>query len=123
MVEQLLLPFQFFCNGLFVISFSEKVLRLYGDLPGTLHLVEIQRGGGGGSLGVPQEGSTASPPCLPPLGLSLAGNRDLGTMSVFVVGLQPMGLAAADGRIRIGDELLEVGPMKSLEFRSRCVLL
>ena len=43
------------------------------------------------------------------LGLSLAGNRDLGTMSVFVVGIQPDSPVANDGRIRVGDELLEVG--------------
>lgn len=29
-------------------------------------------------------------------------------MSIFVVGIKPEGPAAADGRMRIGDELLEV---------------
>jgi len=70
--------------------FTDKVLRMYGDLPGDLHLVELDRASCSG------------------LGLCLAGNRDLGTMSVFVVGFQPGGTAALDGRIRIGDELLEV---------------
>lgn len=70
--------------------FVEKVLRLYGELTGDLHLVEIDRAGAGS------------------IGLCLAGNRDLAKMSVFVVGYQPGSLAANDGRIRIGDELLEV---------------
>lgn len=42
------------------------------------------------------------------LGLSLAGNRDRSCLSIFVVGLHPGGPAARDGRIRVGDELLEV---------------
>ena len=42
------------------------------------------------------------------LGLNLAGNRDLGVMSVFVVGIVPNSPVATDGRIRVGDELLEV---------------
>ncbi|GIY75384.1 multiple PDZ domain protein [Caerostris extrusa] len=42
------------------------------------------------------------------LGLSLAGNKDRTKMSVFVCGMHPKGLAAKDGRFRIGDELLEV---------------
>ena len=42
------------------------------------------------------------------LGLSLVGNRDLGIMSVYVAGIQPDSPVATDGRIRVGDELLEV---------------
>lgn len=42
------------------------------------------------------------------LGLSLAGNRDRSRLSIFIVGLHPGGPAARDGRIRVGDELLEV---------------
>jgi len=73
--------------------YIEKVLRTYGELSGELHLVELDRGQncGAGSIG-----------------LCLAGNRDLATMSVFVVGYQPGSVAASDGRIHIGDELLEV---------------
>jgi len=63
---------------------------MYGELNGDLHLVELDRGVGGS------------------IGLCLAGNRDLAKMSVFVVGYQTGSLAANDGRIRIGDELLEV---------------
>lgn len=47
------------------------------------------------------------------LGLSLAGNRDRSRMSVFVVGIDPNGAAGRDGRMVVGDELLEV----------RCVLI
>lgn len=47
------------------------------------------------------------------LGLSLAGNRDRSRMSVFVVGIDPNGAAGRDGRMLVGDELLEV----------RCVLV
>lgn len=42
------------------------------------------------------------------LGLSLAGNRDRTRMSVFVVGIDPNGAAGRDGRMVVGDELLEV---------------
>lgn len=42
------------------------------------------------------------------LGLSLAGNRDRSRMSVFVVGIDPSGAAGRDGRMVVGDELLEI---------------
>ncbi|XP_063397098.1 multiple PDZ domain protein-like isoform X6 [Mytilus trossulus] len=67
----------------------KRVLRRYGDLGGEVHLVDLTRGGNG-------------------LGISLAGNKDRNTMSVFVAGIQPESVAAKDGRIEIGDELLEV---------------
>ena len=76
-------------NGCFVYI-SERLLKHYGELGGQLHMVEVKRQGSNG------------------LGLSLAGNRDLSTMSVFIVGIQPEGPVAMDGRIRVGDELLEV---------------
>ncbi|XP_077441094.1 inaD-like protein isoform X2 [Vanacampus margaritifer] len=62
----------------------------YGDLRGELLSVELDKEAGGG------------------LGLNLAGNRDRSTLSVFVVGLRPGGAAAADGRVRVGDQLLQV---------------
>lgn len=68
---------------------TERVLRRYGDLGGEVHLVDLNRGGNG-------------------LGISLAGNKDRNTMSVFVAGIQPESVADKDGRIEIGDELLEV---------------
>uniref|UniRef100_A0A3Q3WB94 PDZ domain-containing protein n=1 Tax=Mola mola TaxID=94237 RepID=A0A3Q3WB94_MOLML len=64
-------------------------LTRYGNLQGELLCVELEK---------EQQG----------LGLSLAGNRDRSCLSIFVVGLHPGGPAARDGRIRVGDELLEI---------------
>jgi hypothetical protein len=77
-----------------ILCIAERLLKHYGDLGGQLHMVEVKRQGSNG------------------LGLSLAGNRDLSTMSVFVVGIQPESPVATDGRIRVGDELLEVSSGK-----------
>ncbi|XP_069088646.1 inaD-like protein isoform X1 [Pleurodeles waltl] len=68
---------------------SEKIRQRYGDLPGDLHIIEIEKDKNG-------------------LGLSLAGNKDRSQMSIFIVGIHPDGPAARDGRLRIGDELLEI---------------
>ncbi|XP_023665205.2 multiple PDZ domain protein isoform X4 [Paramormyrops kingsleyae] len=67
----------------------KKVVQRYGSLQGELHLIELEKGKAG-------------------LGLSLAGNRDRSRMSVFVVGIDPAGAAGKDGRIVVGDELLEI---------------
>lgn len=67
------------------------MVRRYGNLPGVLHMIELEKGETG-------------------LGLSLAGNRDRSRMSVFVVGIDPGGAAGGDGRMTVGDELLEVRP-------------
>uniref|UniRef100_A0AAR2J721 Multiple PDZ domain crumbs cell polarity complex component n=1 Tax=Pygocentrus nattereri TaxID=42514 RepID=A0AAR2J721_PYGNA len=67
----------------------KKVVDRYGSLPGVLHMIELEKGRSG-------------------LGLSLAGNRDRSRMSVFVVGIDPIGAAGKDGRIIVGDELLEI---------------
>lgn len=75
--------------GFFLYTFSAKINEAYGELDGNLHMVGLERGKNG-------------------LGLSLAGNRNLGVMSVFVVGIQAGSPVAEDGRIRVGDELLEV---------------
>ena len=72
----------------------EKIQKKYGDLPGELHLIDLQKGTGG-------------------LGISLAGNKDRTVMSVFVCGLNPQGVAFKDGRIKTGDEILEVRPRAS----------
>ncbi|KAH0515083.1 InaD-like protein [Microtus ochrogaster] len=67
---------------------DKKILQRYADLPGELHIIELDKDKNG-------------------LGLSLAGNKDRSRMSIFVVGIKPEGPAAADGRMRVGDELLE----------------
>ena len=60
---------------------TESAITKYGELKGSIQLVELQKGQTG-------------------LGLSLAGNRDRNKMSVFVCGLHPKGSAFSDGRIR-----------------------
>ncbi|XP_058394156.1 inaD-like protein isoform X3 [Diceros bicornis minor] len=68
---------------------NKKIRQRYADLPGELHIIELEKDKNG-------------------LGLSLAGNRDRSRLSIFVVGINPEGPAATDGRMRIGDELLEI---------------
>uniref|UniRef100_A0A8C5X9B1 PDZ domain-containing protein n=1 Tax=Malurus cyaneus samueli TaxID=2593467 RepID=A0A8C5X9B1_9PASS len=67
----------------------EKIRQRYADLPGELHIIELEKDKNG-------------------LGLSLAGNKDRSRMSIFVVGINPEGPAGRDGRMHIGDELLEI---------------
>ncbi|XP_029310521.1 LOW QUALITY PROTEIN: multiple PDZ domain protein [Cottoperca gobio] len=67
----------------------KNVIQRYGSVPGVLHMIELEKGRTG-------------------LGLSLAGNRDRSRMSVFVVGIDPSGAAGRDGRMGVGDELLEI---------------
>ncbi|XP_075445272.1 multiple PDZ domain protein [Ascaphus truei] len=66
-----------------------KISQRYGNLPGELHIIELEKGKTG-------------------LGLSLAGNKDRSRMSVFVVGIDPNGAAGKDGQLQIADELLEI---------------
>nr|XP_045001807.1 multiple PDZ domain protein isoform X4 [Jaculus jaculus] len=71
-------------------GYSWKNIRdRYGTLTGELHIIELEKGRSG-------------------LGLSLAGNKDRSRMSVFIVGIDPNGAAGRDGRLQIGDELLEI---------------
>ncbi|XP_027025712.2 inaD-like protein isoform X4 [Tachysurus fulvidraco] len=67
----------------------EDIRQKYSELQGELLVVELEKDRQG-------------------LGLSLAGNRDRSCMSIFVVGINTGGPASRDGRIRVGDELLEI---------------
>ncbi|XP_039422462.1 multiple PDZ domain protein isoform X6 [Corvus cornix cornix] len=67
----------------------KKIMQRYGNLPGELYMIELEKGKTG-------------------LGLSLAGNKDRSRMSVFIVGIDPNGAAGKDGRLQIADELLEI---------------
>uniref|UniRef100_A0A673L3V0 InaD-like protein n=1 Tax=Sinocyclocheilus rhinocerous TaxID=307959 RepID=A0A673L3V0_9TELE len=67
----------------------EVIRQRYTDVPGELLIVELEKDRNG-------------------LGLSLAGNRDRSCMSIFVVGITAGGPASRDGRIKVGDELLEI---------------
>lgn len=71
---------------------TKKIHKKYGDLKGQLIILEVLKGPNG-------------------LGLSLAGNKDRTKMSTFVVGLNPSGNAFRDGRVLVGDEILEVNGM------------
>ncbi|XP_016137767.1 inaD-like protein [Sinocyclocheilus grahami] len=68
---------------------KEVIRQRYADVPGELLIVELEKDRNG-------------------LGLSLAGNRDRSCMSIFVVGITAGGPASRDGRIKVGDELLEI---------------
>ncbi|XP_016398127.1 inaD-like protein [Sinocyclocheilus rhinocerous] len=68
---------------------KEVIRQRYTDVPGELLIVELEKDRNG-------------------LGLSLAGNRDRSCMSIFVVGITAGGPASRDGRIKVGDELLEI---------------
>ncbi|XP_069386088.1 multiple PDZ domain protein isoform X2 [Paralichthys olivaceus] len=71
----------------------KKMLQRYGSLSGKLHMIELEKD-----------------PTAHGLGISLTGNKDgsRARMSVFVADIDPEGPAGLDGRIRIGDELLEI---------------
>ncbi|XP_072919157.1 inaD-like protein isoform X4 [Hemitrygon akajei] len=91
-LSELVKPVEFPDNGKIPKDENEsdqKIRQKYGDLPGDLHIFELEKDRSG-------------------LGLSLAGNKDRSRMSIFVVGINPDGAAGKDGRIKIGDELLEI---------------
>ncbi|KAM3864766.1 multiple PDZ domain protein [Diretmus argenteus] len=71
----------------------KKMLQRYGSLSGELHMIELDKS-----------------PAARGLGLSLSGNKDgsRARMSVYVSDINPQGAAGLDGRIRVGDELLEI---------------
>ncbi|KAI9558121.1 hypothetical protein GHT06_014874 [Daphnia sinensis] len=76
---------------------QKKIRKRWGDLKGEIVRVDLDRSAPGGSTL-----STTS------LGLSLAGHKDRSVMAVFICGLNPNGIAFKDGRLQVGDELVEV---------------
>ncbi|KAF6738001.1 Multiple PDZ domain protein, partial [Oryzias melastigma] len=71
----------------------KKMLQRYGSLSGKLHMIELDKD-----------------PAVPGLGISLAGSKDgsRARLSVCVADIDPQGPAGLDGRIQVGDELLEI---------------
>uniref|UniRef100_A0A3Q3L277 PDZ domain-containing protein n=1 Tax=Mastacembelus armatus TaxID=205130 RepID=A0A3Q3L277_9TELE len=69
------------------------MLQRYGSLSGKLHMIELEKD-----------------PAAHGLGITLSGNKDgsRARMSVYVADIDPQGPAGLDGRIRVGDELLEI---------------
>uniref|UniRef100_A0A8C7WP68 PDZ domain-containing protein n=1 Tax=Oryzias sinensis TaxID=183150 RepID=A0A8C7WP68_9TELE len=73
--------------------FPEKMLQRYGSLSGKLHMIELEKD-----------------PAVPGLGITLAGSKDgsRARLSVCVASVDPQGPTGLDGRIQVGDELLEI---------------
>ncbi|XP_036971893.1 multiple PDZ domain protein isoform X2 [Acanthopagrus latus] len=71
----------------------KKMLQRYGSLSGKLHMFELEKD-----------------PAARGLGISLSGNKDgsRARMSVYVADIDPRGPAGLDGRICVGDEILEI---------------
>ncbi|XP_056222966.1 multiple PDZ domain protein isoform X1 [Seriola aureovittata] len=71
----------------------KKMLQRYGSLSGKLHMIELEKD-----------------PAAHGLGISLSGDKDgsRARMSVYVADIDPEGPAGLDGRIQVGDELLEI---------------
>nr|CAB3263926.1 multiple PDZ domain protein [Phallusia mammillata] len=72
-----------------VMTHEEKMHHKYSHLPGEIHVIQLSKGTGG-------------------VGLSLAGNKERSQQNIFVVGVNPHGAAGVDGRIKVGDEILEI---------------
>ncbi|XP_029356636.1 multiple PDZ domain protein [Echeneis naucrates] len=71
----------------------KKMLQRYGSLSGKLHMIELEKD-----------------PTAHGLGISLSGDKggSRARMSVYVADIDPQGPASLDGRIQVGDELLEI---------------
>uniref|UniRef100_A0A3Q1FXU0 Multiple PDZ domain crumbs cell polarity complex component n=1 Tax=Acanthochromis polyacanthus TaxID=80966 RepID=A0A3Q1FXU0_9TELE len=74
-------------------SGRKKMLQRYGSLSGKLHMIELEKDSAAHGLGI-----------------NLTGNKDgsRARMSVYVADIDPQGPAGVDGRIQVGDELLEI---------------
>ncbi|XP_045568650.1 multiple PDZ domain protein-like [Salmo salar] len=84
---------------------TEKMMSRYGGLPGELHIIELEKS----PRGVTSTEARGQG-LVPGLGLSLTEDRDgsRAHLGVYVAGVDPQGAAGRDGRIRVGDELLEI---------------
>ena len=71
---------------------TENLFKKYGEIPGAVHRIVVNTGENGKTLGLNLIGSRNAT-CLP---------------GVFIAGIVPGGPADIDGRMRIGDELLQV---------------
>ncbi|XP_060917369.1 multiple PDZ domain protein [Labrus mixtus] len=71
----------------------KKMLQRYGSLSGKLQMIELEKS-----------------PAAQGLGISLTGNKEdsRARMGVYVADIDPRGPAGVDGRIWVGDELLEI---------------
>ena len=78
---------------------GDDALRLYAELSphGELHLVELRL-----------DSRTEPPPRRRRLGLRLVGHKDPAAMGVFVGGVLVDTPAAMDGRVWVGDQLIQV---------------
>lgn len=89
-------------NVVLCLIFADRVMNMYGDLEGELHCVSIPR----------RPGET--------MGFAVMGHRDDNIMATFVCRITQDGPVARDGRLHIGDELLEV--TRKYPFQMRLVL-
>lgn len=76
------------------------MLQRYGSLSGKLHMIELEKN-----------------PMARGLGIRLTGNKDgsRARMGVYVADIDPLGPACLDGRIMVGDELLEVSTKVNMD--------
>ncbi|XP_045076081.1 multiple PDZ domain protein-like, partial [Coregonus clupeaformis] len=83
----------------------KKMMSRYGSLPGELHMIELEKS----PRGVTSTDARGQG-LVPGLGLCLTEDRDgsRAHLGVYVAGVDPQGAAGRDGRIRVGDELLEI---------------
>ena len=103
--------------GVDEICIVDNLQRKYGELSGEIVVVEITvkdiqeilASNARNSIPISTfQKPSSSPRVLKSLGISLCGNKDLNQMAVLVCGLRPGSIAEVDGRIAVGDQLLEV---------------
>ncbi|KAL3317793.1 hypothetical protein Ciccas_003554 [Cichlidogyrus casuarinus] len=77
----------------------KRLMRKYGELEGRIFVIEIPI-----TVFAQLQGHSANVQ----LGLGLTGNRDFNKMNCFVSCIKPESIAEKDGRVHVGDQLLEV---------------